>query len=180
MSRKAALGCKVLRVTEQDNLNSAACRRRIKTGITKFLRTHKPKDVMIWASLPCTGGSPWQYANKQMPSGKARVRRHVREFNKLWKSFVTTIENIDEPISIAIEWPKGCTYWRLPKVTRFLQQYNLQPVSCDGCRFGVRSRDNLPIKKPWTIATNNSILRDCFDDMNCKCTVEHAPGREKT
>ena len=108
MSRKAALGCKVMRVTEKDNLNSTACQRRIKTGIKKFLRTHKPKDVMIWASLPCTGGSPWQYVSTQMPSDKARVRRHVREFNKLWKSLVATIESIDEPITIAIEWPKGC------------------------------------------------------------------------
>ena len=35
----------------------------------------------------------------------------------------------------------------------------------------------MPIKKPWTIATNNSILRNSFADMECTCTVEHAPGR---
>ena len=121
MSRKAALGCKIMRVTEKDNLNSPACQRRIRTGIKKFLRTHKPNDVMIWVSRGALHG-------RQMPSGKARIRRHVREFNKLWKSLVATIESIDEPITIAIEWPKGCTYWRLSKVRRFLDQYNLRTV----------------------------------------------------
>lgn len=108
---------------------------------------------------------------------KNPVRKHVREFNKPWKSVIATIESIDESITIAFELLKGCAYWRLPKVRKSLDQHDLLSVSFDGCRLGLRNHKDLPIKKPWTAATNNTVLRDSFAHLECNCTCEHAPGR---
>ena len=55
---------------------------------------------------------------------------------------------------IALEWPRGCTYWKLPKVQKFLSDYGLVESFFDGCAYGLCAPNGLPMKKPWTVVTN--------------------------
>ena len=59
---------------------------------------------------------------------------------------------------IAMEWPKGCKYWKFPRVAAFCRDAKLASVCFDGCAFGVKSvalaTKGLPIKKPWRVDTD--------------------------
>ena len=84
---------------------------------------------------------------------------------------------IDPDIPLAIEWPRGCIYWRLRKVIKVVEERNLTTYNFDGCSFGTVSLDGAPIKKPWTVATGNATLGNALAAHCCTCTVEHAQGR---
>ena len=64
----------------------------------------------------------------------------------------------------AIEWPKGCTL-------------NLVAYSFEGCAVGLRGKDELPITKPWTVATNHEGIGLALSRFRCSCTSDHAEGR---
>ena len=80
---------------------------------------------------------------------------------------------------IAMEWPKGCSYWRERKVKTFLAGMGMQQYHFDGCMYGLCSSApktlGVPLRKPWTVASDcNSFLRLCR-------TCDHPPsGHVKT
>ena len=77
---------------------------------------------------------------------------------------------------IAIEWPRGCRYWRFDFVIDFLEELDLTRVMFDGCMIGLRSILNgKPIKKPWCMATNCEDLGESFHDLLCNRSHEHTP-----
>ena len=64
---------------------------------------------------------------------------------------------------IAIEWPRGCTYWESPQVLEYIERHELQTVTFDGCSLGLKSVvDGRPIRKPWRITTNSLCVVDVF------------------
>ena len=78
-SRKQAKGCIVFRITEQDDITSPKTRKRITDLVNDVLRKHGPKvRVLVWASIPCTGGSPWQRVNKHIPSAAVKIEGHIQ------------------------------------------------------------------------------------------------------
>ena len=48
---KASTGCSVIRLTEDDDVTT-------KSGLDKAKKAVKQKPVLLWASMPCTGGCP--------------------------------------------------------------------------------------------------------------------------
>ena len=77
---------------------------------------------------------------------------------------------------IAIEWPGNCTYWKLPKVRKLIQNLGLKAVSFDGCMLGLKSVvDGKPIRKPWKILTNREEIIKQFDGLKCNGHPEHRP-----
>ena len=79
--------------------------------------------------------------------------------------------------SIAVEWPKGCTYWKLPKVKGILDKHGLDKSDFDGCAVGIVNADGIPLKKPWSVATNVGMLGKTLSKFKCRCTSPHAQGR---
>ena len=60
---------------------------------------------------------------------------------------------------IVIEWPRYCNYWKLPMVRRFIDKYSFRIADFDGCMFGLKNnKKDMPIKKPWRIATNSNAM----------------------
>ena len=111
--------------------------------------------ILVWISIPCTGGTPWIYINLMNESSRRKVEYHQFVFQKIWSAmseFVNSIRHL-QPF-IALEWPSGCVYWKYDRVIRFLNRYNLEAVKFDGCRLGVVNKDGTLMKKPWTIASN--------------------------
>ncbi len=64
--------------------------------------------------------------NKNNPNGEAKIKVHKKLFEGIWDNFVDLVDFCDNhrvvPISVVIEWPKGCMYWELPKVKKFLKE----------------------------------------------------------
>ncbi len=62
---------------------------------------------------------------------------------------------------IAIEWPRGCCYWKEPEVIAFISKYAMQLCKLSGSWLGLVSVVNgLPVRKPWTVATTCEQLRE--------------------
>ena len=54
-------GCLVVRITVDDDLTS-------KSGIDKaisIIAQYSGLPILLWVSIPCTGGSPWQRINRK-------------------------------------------------------------------------------------------------------------------
>ena len=101
---------------------------------------------MVWISLPCTGGSPFQSVNKLKPGGIARLHKHWRVFRRLW---IQTRLLIDEAVAagftVALEWPSGCAYWKWKEVHDVLTRHGLRKARCNGCALGLKGNQGLPI-----------------------------------
>jgi hypothetical protein len=133
--------------------------------------------ALLFSSMPCTGGSTWNFLNVKKPGGAARRRKHIRLFNKLWSNFDTIARQAYMNKNyVAIEWPENCTYWKLPKVQKLIKEIGLDSVSFDGCMLGLTSIvDGKPIKKPWKIYTNSEEIIKQFQGLRCNGHPEHRP-----
>ena len=135
-------------------------------------------EVVLWGSIPCTGGSPWQCANRKFPGYESRMTNHIMLWKDLWNNFVTLAGLVRAKNgSINLEWPKGCRYWRFPKVQEFLKEFNMIQTEIHGCAVGLKSNfSGKPIKKPWTIMTNVKAIREAFRYCRCRHKPEdHDP-----
>ena len=136
-----------------------------------------PVPVLLWASMPCTGGSPWQSINwhKFGLATRDKILHHQILFGKIWESFELCAELcISSGGHIAIEWPRACKYWRFRQVVAFVKRHGLFKTVFDGCRYNLTSttRKNygMPIKKPWCIATTYKPLTT---HLNLTCDGHH-------
>ena len=124
-------------------------------------------NCFLWASIPCTGGSPWQNTNSKKLGGPERIKEHKRLFNKVRASFkIVATECHKHWGRIAIEWPKGCEYGRTKHVEQYIQGLKLNEVHINGCAFGLIDNKGILILKHWTIATDDPYLHAKFQD-NC-------------
>ena len=102
------------------------------------------------------------------------IKGHRRIFKKIWANFeVVADECAAKGGKIAIEWPKGCLYWRYREVKKLLERHGLKKHSFHGCMYGLVSIrpkfKGMPIQKAWTIATNVPELREY---LNKQCNHE--------
>ena len=137
-------------------------------------------------SIPCTGGcvyNEWNYRNGSAQTRK-KINAHRRLFDRLWINAVEVMEHCNKVGAMAIlEWPTNNLYWKLPKVVKYFSRTfptengitgSWQPVRIHGCAYGLRSKDNRPIKKPWTLMTNMS---KTVEQMQRRCVCYKAqPG----
>ena len=105
--------------TEENNLLSEDNRRDIARKVNQF---PKSKLVLIWLSLPCTGGTTWTFINLKHPKARRRVISEIRKLWKIWAAMLDFISLIEREFEIAMEWPTGCRYWKSPKVKKFLEE----------------------------------------------------------
>ena len=136
--------------------------------VRHVLKESREGSVLLWSSIPCTGGSQWNVWNlARYPNLLPHMQRHWSLFTKLWASFVSLAEvALRGHQWIAIEWPRDCTYWSEPDVMDFLDRHSLTSVMFDGCALGMVSVvDGRPVRKPWravsythlTLPTNREV-----------------------
>ena len=102
------------------------------------------------------------------------MKEHKRLFKKIWTAFtIVGRECQSHGGKIAIEWPQGCEYWRMKTVDKFLNDLQLRKVRIDGCALGLTDEKGIPIRKPWTIATNDTYLFRKFQNKVCPGTQQH-------
>ena len=132
---------------------------------------------MLWASIPCTGGSSWQHVNlaRHGKSTRKKVLQHRKTFREIWKCFeVVADECISSGGKIAIEWHRSCLYWHFKPVKKFIEKHSLLKTRFDGCMYGLtsiqRSTYGWPLKKGWTVMTN---CVNIVNDLNLRCDGSH-------
>eukprot|EP00975_Prorocentrum_lima_P007105 1526601-Prorocentrum_lima.AAC.1 len=63
-----------------------------------------------------------------------RLRELWRTYRKLWRNMTILAKLVlDKGGIIAIEWPRGCSYWRDGCVRRFVAEHMLRAYDFDGC-----------------------------------------------
>ncbi len=75
-----ARGCEVIRLTEDIDLTSKSGLDFAKKKIDELPNS----NILLWSSIPCTGGSTWQYVNEAIWTRKLRsedpaLRQKARE-----------------------------------------------------------------------------------------------------
>ena len=159
-AREASKHCHVVRVTEADDATKSKTIQALVSKIHALCDeggdTSKP--LLLFASLPCTGGCPWQRINVE--KNPELVQSHQELFIRLFKSFQSLCRMIrSKNPCIAFELPKNCEHWSWDIVKKFIAKYNLVPTLCDGCMLGVRDGNGLPIKKSWQISCTFPLQR---------------------
>ena len=66
-------------------------------NVQSFRENNPQGEVLLYASLPCVGGSPWGYINRLTDSGAERIEQQKKDFTKLFKSLQKLIHEIDGP-----------------------------------------------------------------------------------
>ena len=163
-------GCEVVRLTQDDDVTTPA---GFKTALQSV---SKPSGaLLLWASIPCTGGSAWQHINKRHSNGRLLIKKHKLLFRSIWAAFIVVAERCWLAGGhLAIEWPRGCSYWHEPDVVAFMKKYDMKLCKFSGCALGLVSvRNGLPIRKPWTVATTCSQLREGLGRFECPGTEIH-------
>ena len=157
--------CKVVRLTINEDLRTPRGREIAKRAVCTN------PNVLLWVAIPCTGGCPWNYINAYKgPDTVAKIQQHRDDMKKMWENLMPVADaNRRRGGRIAIEWPSANDYWKLPFVEDFMVKFGLYKAKCQGCAYGLCDDDGTPIKKPWTIAT---------DDAHLACEIERGkcPG----
>ena len=175
--RSESKGCKVLRVTINEDATTSKCMRWLNKEINTFKQQHPKAKVLLYGSLPCTGGSPWGNVNKQTEEGLERIKEQQKEFTKLFKSFAKLVrDHLDSRTFVAFELSRRCRYWHWPSVLAFIKRHNLQGYNFDGCMFGVRDNHGNLMRKSWHIRTNLHELA-CLEQY--MCTHDHTHGQSR-
>ena len=177
--RKSNENCHCIRVTEADDGTTNSCRQRLASQVQDFRNDFTDGKLILYASLPCVGGSPWGNVNGLTVEGQERIKEQQKQFTKLFKSFVKLVDEIsDEHTLIAFELSKNCKYWRWPMVRKFMMERSMTPHHFDGCMLGVLGNDGHPMKKSWTIAGNFKEL-EMLDSFKCDSNHKHDQSRGK-
>ena len=101
-----------------------------------FQNTNPQGEVLLYASLPSVGGSPWGNINPLTDVGAERIEQPQKEFTRLFKSLQKPVQEIDGPhFSSAVELSKNCKYWKWLMVQSFIKRHQLKLLSFHGCQF---------------------------------------------
>ena len=175
--RSESKGCKVIRVTINEDATTSKCMKWLDKEINTFKRQHPQAKVLLYGSLPCTGGSPWGNVNKQTEEGLERIKGQQKEFTKLFKNFARLVrDHLDSRTFVAFELSRRCRYWHWPSVLAFTKRHNLQGYNFDGCMFGVRDNHGKLLRKSWHVRTNLHELA-CLEQY--MCTHDHTHGQSR-
>ena len=175
--REASKGCRLIRVTEKEYGSTPGCRKWLAQEVQSLRENNPQGEVLLYASLPCVGGSPWGYINGLTDSGAERIEQQQKDFTKLFKSLQKLIHEIDGPhFSIAFERSKNCKYWKLPMVQSFLKKQDLKLYPFHGCQFGVTDLEGNPMQKGWIVATNMEEMSSLSEYV---CDGSHTHGQSQ-
>ena len=67
--------------------------------------------------------------------------------------------------------PKPSGAWKEPLKQKFLEETDVRVSSFDQCRFGLRSLDGIPHKKPTCIASSSSKVSQELEGMFASVTT---------
>jgi hypothetical protein len=161
--------CEIRRLTVNNDL-------RNRSGLKAAYRaiTGASSDMLIWASIPCAGGSQLIHVNRAIaakhdrPSTIEKIEQHVRDFQKIWKNVVKVAQRASRKgARIVFGRPSNCAHWKGPEVIQFVNSLGMAKAKFDGCIFGLQDSERRPLLKPWSLMTDDQALFVAFDGVRC-------------
>ena len=139
------------------------------------LASRKNMHVIVWASTPCTGGSPWQRFHRARDEQyyDDKMKGLFTVHRKLWKGFLKLV-NTSTSTTWVIEWPQRCAYWGWASTKSFLKLNRHESTLVFGCACGMIGSDGLPIKKVWRLCSSSHVLIHCMSKLKCPGDHEHS------
>jgi hypothetical protein len=170
--RYSSRGANIFRVTEENDFSTPEGFEEV----AAFARANK--GCHLWASLPCTAGSPWWKINRARGVGLNLLKVHQHIYRVLMSNLLKLAAIVKEGGGhIHFEWPKCCALWRDAKAILLVRKYNMKIAETDGCAHGVvaqrKGEAGVPIKKTWAIATTSDAVYEAFHDIRCPGDLDH-------
>ena len=131
--------------------------------------------VLLWVSIPCTGGT--RLTDLNWAIGSDLTREKIEAHRELYRSLVHNLRRIyacvvEPGVHVAIEWPNSCKYLKFLAVRQFIDKYDLKTYRFDGCMYGLTTANGVsPIRKPWRVDTNVDF--GTYLSRKCDGTHEH-------
>jgi hypothetical protein len=136
---------------------------------------------LLFSTIPCTGGCPFNYINGQTEQGRAKIRKYVREIIPSLKTserLCAVARNYGN--FICMKWPAGCSYWKRRNDRRSIEQNGSIVAKFNGCRLNPTDSAGNPLARPWKLATNCPGIIRRFQDLKCRGDHVHAENRGNT
>ena len=137
------------------------------------------RQVRVWASQECKSWCSWHRVfgmpRPQLLAQRAISRRLTGLFLKLIEPHVGKTG-----FEVAWEWPRYCDGWNPqlnPPIARLLKLLG-HTAKVDGCAYGLMDKNNIPVKKPWRIATTSTALARGLERL-CPGHSRHTAARGK-
>ena len=166
-------------MTEKDDATKQSTIKRLCEDLRPILCDEggyaaRSRPLLIWASLPCTGGCSWQHIN--ILTNREKVEDHHKLFLKLLKS-LKSFMRIMKPFNpeLAMELQKTCDYWKWTVLQAFIKKHCLQSCLCVGCMLGIVDDDGRPLRKSWQIMS--TLPLPGLNGRTCNGTHEHGQSR---
>ena len=175
-------GIQVVRCTLSDGDLSVSHGRGMQR-IRRILAEHKG-PVAMHGALPCTPWSQIQNLNEHVlgPKFSEKLLRNRKKSLRMVRNFMQIARLVVQQNGfVSFEWPTSASGWK-EKTVKELTEWLGAKVDFHGCALGVKARNGEPMKKPFTIATNNLDLVTELQTKQCHCKVKHVPceGAETT
>ena len=113
-----AKDCEVIRLTIENDLRTKAGLEAAMAAVDTDL------PCLLWASIPCDGGSPIHYLSKDWDTEAFQDKLNAKraDAKRMWYNFVKTArKNRENGGSCAIEWPVNNEYWGWQTVQNFIE-----------------------------------------------------------
>lgn len=180
--------CRVVKITKELDANS-----RRALDLVHLVCNQDKGHVVIWGSLPCTGGCTWNYINGRTPEGQAKIKA-LEVMVALLDSFVKVAKVVSwYGGTVCFEWPQKCMYWKCNDVMNMIEVLKLHQTTFCGCAVCLRSftpgNEHMFPKKPWCIYSNLDHVNRTFAKFACpgvssdhvhdQCRGVNAKGSER-
>ena len=171
--------CVVIRLTEEHDMTTEF---GYMYAISR-IREHEGHHITLWGSMPCTGGSPWQYVNECMyyRNGDDKAIKRLRGLRTTFRKLFWAFRGLTDEVTqrggtVCLEWPTPCQYWRDPQVREYLLKNNMIRANLHGCAYGLVNKKKQHMKKPWSIATTSEEFARGIE-LKCDGTHRHVEAR---
>ena len=146
------------------DLNKATDRQMLRV----YLQQNDP-DVVIMAP-PCKGFRPWAFLNEIIhPEAVERARHDGVPLARLCAEVAAS--QLARGKHFLVEQPRNSTMFDLPEWVKLAAKYQL--AYCDQCRFGLKNRQGIHLKKPTKFAVSNKMLTCRLDGKFCLDQHQH-------
>ena len=149
----------MVRLTEEEDMTSES---GLKTALN-ILKDPIAKrgKVLLWAAIPCTGGSAWNRFNwfKGNPETQNRIVGHWKLYRKLWKTYIILASEVMRIGGCVVnEWPARCSYWKDNRVTKFQREKRMLFSDFDGCAYGLQTKKKRNMSNPSRIDHEGELM----------------------
>ena len=138
----------------------------VQKAVLRLVETEEPYCLVI--AFPCGPFSPLQHLNPHGDPAKREAR--LEEGRKLLR-FAVKLARLQHRAGrhFVLENPLPSAAWKDPEMIRLFEELGCYVAELDQCRFGLRSLEGIPHKKPTRLATSSPFVVACEIMLMPRC-----------